>query len=291
MRNSVPQLLCKCVVRQSAPVPLWQIDAIQQLDQPPVALQITQQGGQFRYELVGIRIVEFVAIATERQILFHLLHHLFKQAGIRSLKNDIVLCVDMAKVRYQPEDGKSRCEWCLRDPLYVRYHDEEWGRPSHSDAHLFEHLILETFQAGLSWYTILAKRENFRQAFHGFDAIRMAQMTSADVEELLQNKGIIRSRAKIEAAINNAQRFLDVQAEFGSFDAYIWQFVGGKPVDNKFKSIRQIPATTVASDRMSKDLKKRGFKFVGSTTCMAYMEAVGMVSDHFNHCFLSYSKK
>ena len=191
----------------------------------------------------------------------------------------------MAKIPYNPGDGKKRCEWCLKDDLYLKYHDEEWGVVSHDDHHLFEHLVLETFQAGLSWYTILSKRENFRKAFYSFDAERMSKMTEKDILKLLDNAGIIRSRAKIEAAINNAKLYLSIQKEFGSFDSYIWQFTEYKTIKIKVDSWSDVKTTTPQSDAMAKDLKKRGFKFVGSTTCMAYMEAVGMISDHFSYCY------
>ncbi|MEY2924533.1 MAG: hypothetical protein RLZZ337_1081 [Bacteroidota bacterium] len=191
----------------------------------------------------------------------------------------------MAKIQFTPSDEKQRCPWCLKAQLYLDYHDQEWGRPSHDDGHLFEHLILETFQAGLSWYTILKKRENFRLAFDGFDAIKMANYTEEKVNELMQNVGIIRSKAKILAAINNAKSYLAVQKEFGSFDKYIWQFTDYKTVHISINTWADVKTTTPQSDAMSKDLKKRGFKFVGSTTCMAYMEAVGMVSDHFAYCW------
>ena len=193
----------------------------------------------------------------------------------------------MVKIKYQPNDGKKRCEWCLVDPLYVDYHDSEWGEPSHSDQHLFEHLILETFQAGLSWHIILKKRENFRKAFDGFDAHKMALYGPDKVEELLQNEGIIRSRSKIQAAINNAQIYLDVKAEYGSFDRYIWQFTNYEVLPIEVRTWSDVKTTTPQSDAMSKDMKAKGFKFVGSTTCMAYMEAVGMVSDHFLDCWKS----
>jgi DNA-3-methyladenine glycosylase I len=204
---------------------------------------------------------------------------------IDGIENYFVLCTDMAKIPYNPGDGKKRCEWCLKDDLYLKYHDEEWGEVSHDDQHLFEHLILETFQAGLSWYTVLSKRENFREAFYSFDAKRMSQMTENDIQKLLANAGIIRSRAKIEAAINNAKLYLSIQKEFGSFDRYIWKFTNHETIKIKVDSWSDVKTTTPQSDAMAKDLKKRGFKFVGSTTCMAYMEAVGMVSDHFSYCY------
>lgn len=180
---------------------------------------------------------------------------------------------------------KVRCEWCGDDPLYVAYHDEEWGRPCHDDAKLFEMLILEGMQAGLSWITILRKRENFREAFDNFDPHKIIAYDEAKVESLMQNKGIIRNRLKIESSIKNARAFLAVQDEFGSFDAYIWQFVGGKPIVNQFQSMSDIPAKTSEAEAMSKDLKKRGFKFVGHTICYAFMQACGMVNDHIMDCF------
>jgi DNA-3-methyladenine glycosylase I len=178
-----------------------------------------------------------------------------------------------------------RCEWVKNDPLYIAYHDEEWGVPVHSDRRLFEFLILEGAQAGLSWITVLRKRENYRQAFDGFDPEVIARYDNAKVEELLQNQGIIRNRLKIEATIINARMFLHVLEEFSSFDRYIWQFVNGHPMQNHWESIKDVPAKTKESDLMSKDLKKRGFKFVGSTICYAFMQAVGMVNDHTISCF------
>lgn len=178
-----------------------------------------------------------------------------------------------------------RCEWCEKDQLYRDYHDQEWAVESHDDQHLFEHLILETFQAGLSWYTILKKRENFRAAFDQFDANLMANYTEKKIQELLQNEGIIRYRAKIEAAINNAKRYLEVRNEWGTFDKYIWQFVDYKVVTNKISNWSEVATTSPESDAMCRDLKKRVFKFVGSTTCYAYMQAVGMVNDHFDYCW------
>lgn len=180
---------------------------------------------------------------------------------------------------------KNRCAWAGSDPLYVKYHDEEWGVPVHDDKALFEFLILEGAQAGLSWLTVFKKRENYRKALSNFNARKIAQYTAVDKKRLLANPGIIRNRLKIEATVINAQKFLETQKEFGSFDEYIWQFIGGKPVQNKFKSLREIPPRTEISDSMSKDLKKRGFKFVGSTICYAFMQAVGMVNDHITNCF------
>jgi DNA-3-methyladenine glycosylase I len=167
----------------------------------------------------------------------------------------------------------------------IDYHDREWGLPLHDDRKLFEFLILEGAQAGLSWSTILNKRENYRKACHDFDPIKVARYTARDVARLLADPGIIRNKLKIAAAINNAQKFLEVQTEFGSFDAYIWQFVGGKPVKHRFKTLADIPATTKESDALSKDLKQRGFKFVGSTIVYAHMQATGMVNDHLVTCF------
>jgi len=178
-----------------------------------------------------------------------------------------------------------RCPWPGDDSQMIAYHDEEWGKPLHDDRLLFEFLILEGMQAGLSWSTILHKRENFRKAFHGFDPQKVARYTQRDVKRLLADAGIIRNRLKIAASINNAQRFLEVQKEFGSFDRYIWQFVDGKPIRNRFRSLSQIPARTEVSDAISKDLKERGFKFVGSTIVYAHMQATGMVNDHLVSCF------
>lgn len=180
---------------------------------------------------------------------------------------------------------KTRCAWCGSDPLYTKYHDEEWGVPVHDDRKLFEMLILEGAQAGLSWITILRKRENYRKAFNNFDAKKIVKYDSEKVNVLLQNEGIVRNRLKIAATIQNAKCFLAVQKEFGSFDKYIWKFVGGKPINNEWKFLKEIPAKTAESDTMSKDLKRRGFKFVGSTICYAFMQAVGMVNDHTTDCF------
>ena len=180
---------------------------------------------------------------------------------------------------------KTRCGWAGTDPLYVKYHDEECGVPVHDDRKLFEMLILEGAQAGLSWITILRKRENYRNVYSNFDAKKIAMYDSKKVKELLQNEGIIRNRLKINAAITNAKLFLEMQKEFGSFDKYIWQFVNYKPINNNWKSVKENPAKTEISDAMSKDLKKRGFKFVGSTICYAFMQAVGMVNDHIVDCF------
>jgi DNA-3-methyladenine glycosylase I len=179
-----------------------------------------------------------------------------------------------------------RCAWVpLDDPLYVQYHDLEWGFPVHDDRLLFEFLVLEGFQAGLSWRTVLYKRENFRQAFDDFDAQKIASYNEDKILELLSNPGIIRNRNKIASCINNAQSFLNIQSEFGSFDAYIWQFVGGRPIVNAWRNLSDLPAKTPQSDAMSKDLIQRGFKFVGSTICYAHMQATGMVNDHTADCF------
>jgi DNA-3-methyladenine glycosylase I len=179
-----------------------------------------------------------------------------------------------------------RCGWVgLSDPLYLEYHDKEWGVPVHDDRVLFEFLVLEGAQAGLSWGTILKKRENFRQAFDGFDPRKVAGYERRKVRQLLGDPGIIRNRLKIEAAIKNAKAFLEVQKEYGSFDSYVWEFVGGKTKVNHWRTLREIPATTPESESMSKDLLKRGFRFVGPTICYAHMQATGMVNDHVTDCF------
>lgn len=180
---------------------------------------------------------------------------------------------------------KNRCFWCLKDELYMNYHDEVWGVPVHDDTKLFEMLNLEGAQAGLSWYTVLVKRENYRKAFDNWDAKKIVKYTPAKVEQLMQDAGIIRNRLKIEGTVKNAKAFLAVQKEFGSFDAYIWQFVNGKQIKNSIGGMADVQPKTAISDVMSKDLLKRGFKFVGSTICYAYMQAVGMVDDHFNDCW------
>ena len=180
---------------------------------------------------------------------------------------------------------KIRCAWCGTDPLYMEYHDTEWGVPVYSDEKLFEFLILETFQAGLSWITILRKRENFRKAFDKFDYKKIACYGENKYNNLLQDAGIIRNKLKIRATISNAQAFMEVQKEFGSFSNYIWGFTNGKPIRNNNKSLMEVPATTELSDLISKDLKKRGFKFVGSTVIYAHMQATGMVNDHTIECF------
>ena len=179
-----------------------------------------------------------------------------------------------------------RCAWCEKDDLYRNYHDQEWGRPIYDDETIFEFLILESFQAGLSWYTILSKRENFRAAFVDFDYQKIAQYSEDKVEELIQNAGIIRNRLKILATINNAQKFMEVQKEFGSFSKYIWGFVNHQPIINRPKTLKEVPATTEISDALAKDLKKRGFKFMGSTVVYAHMQATGMVNDHVEDCWI-----
>jgi DNA-3-methyladenine glycosylase I len=184
-----------------------------------------------------------------------------------------------------PDKGTTRCKWAGTDPLYIKYHDEEWGREVHDDKILFEFLILESAQAGLSWITILRKRENYRKAFANFDVATVAGFSSENVERLMQDSGIIRNRLKIQAAISNAKLFLDVQKEFGTFDKYLYSFMpGGKPIKNMW-SDNQIPARTEISDAISKDMKKRGFKFFGTTICYAHMQATGMVNDHAINCF------
>jgi DNA-3-methyladenine glycosylase I len=180
----------------------------------------------------------------------------------------------------------TRCPWAgTADPLYIAYHDGEWGRPVHDERTHFEFLLLETQQAGLSWRCILGKREAYRKAFAGFEPVKVARFTSARIERLLADPGIVRNRRKIEASVRNARAFLEVAEEFGSFDAYIWRFVDGAPLVNVWKEPRQIPTTTTVSDALSKDLKSRGFGFVGSTTIYAHMQAIGMVNDHLVSCF------
>lgn len=178
-----------------------------------------------------------------------------------------------------------RCPWCEKDDLYRNYHDNEWGKPVHDDRTLFEFLVLETAQAGLSWHTILKRREGYRKAFAGFDAEKVARFSSKQIEKLIQDTSIIRNRAKIISTVTNAQAFLKIQNEFGSFAKYQWRFVDDKPVVNKWKTMKQVPATTKLSDALSKDLKQRGFRFVGSIVIYAHMQATGMVNDHLVDCF------
>ena len=182
-------------------------------------------------------------------------------------------------------DDKIRCSWCLKDDIYMKYHDEEWGIPVHDDRKLFEYLNLEREQAGLSWYTILIRKDSYAEAFDNWDAEKIAAYDENKKAELLQNPGIIRNKLKVAATIDNAKNFLKIQEEFGSFDKYIWQFVNHKPIINNWKSMSEVPAKTAESDAMSKDLKKRGFRFVGSTICYAFMQAVGMVDDHTVDCW------
>jgi len=178
-----------------------------------------------------------------------------------------------------------RCQWCLKDDLYKAYHDEEWGVPSKDDKHLFEMMILESFQAGLSWYTILVKRENFRKAFANFDVHKVSNFSDDKIEELMQNAGIIRNRLKIVAAVNNAKLFIKTQKEFGSFANYIWSFTNHQVIDNNPSKMGEVASKTEISDAMAKDMKKRGFKFMGSTVCYAKMQSIGMVNDHLSNCF------
>ncbi|MBI2452497.1 DNA-3-methyladenine glycosylase I [Candidatus Pacearchaeota archaeon] len=180
---------------------------------------------------------------------------------------------------------QKRCHWPGKNSLMIAYHDNEWGVPLHDDKKLFEYLILDAFQAGLNWEIIINKRENFKKAFHNFAPDKIAKYTQKDIQRLLNNKGIIRNKLKIQSTVTNAQKFLEVKKEFGSFDKYIWQFTNHKTIKNKFKSLKELPAKTKESDAMSLDLKKRGFKFVGSTICYAFMQAAGMTNDHLVNCF------
>lgn len=180
---------------------------------------------------------------------------------------------------------KNRCAWCGSDPLYIAYHDSEWGVPAHDDRHLFEMLVLEGAQAGLSWLTILKKRENYRRAFHDFDAARIAAFSQQEIQGLLQDSGIVRNRLKIEAAVRNARGVMAISEEYGSLAAFLWRYVDNTPRQNGWQSLSEVPARTAQSDLMSRDLKKRGFSFVGSTICYAFMQAVGMVNDHTVDCF------
>ncbi len=183
------------------------------------------------------------------------------------------------------ETTVKRCTWCGSDPQYIAYHDEDWGVPIYDDRLLFEMLILEGAQAGLSWLTILKKRDNYRKAFHGFDATRIARYDQTEIDRLMQDTGIVRNRLKIETAVKNARGFLQIRKEFSSFSDYLWSYVDGKQIVNKWKYLSDIPAYTKLSDQLSKDLKKRGFNFVGPTICYAFMQSVGMVNDHTTECF------
>lgn len=192
----------------------------------------------------------------------------------------------MAENKSKPDEAELlRCGWAGDDPLYVEYHDCEWGVPQHDDRKLFEMLLLEGAQAGLAWITILRKREGYRRAFDGFDPQRIAAYGDAEIERLLADSGIVRNRLKVNSAIRNARAFLAIQEEHGSFDAYLWRFVDGRPIQNRWSSLAEVPASTAESDRLSKDLKQRGCNFVGSTICYAFMQAVGMVNDHTTDCF------
>lgn len=190
-----------------------------------------------------------------------------------------------SQVARKKSSAKQRCWWVSADPLYIAYHDEEWGVPVHDDRLLFEFICLEGQQAGLSWITILRKREHYRKCFKNFEVDKCARLTDKTIEKLLLDTGLVRNRLKLYSIRSNAHAFKQVQKEFGSFDKYIWEFVDGKPLDGKRKSAKDVPATTDISDRMSKDLKKRGFKFVGSTICYAFMQAAGLVNDHTSNCF------
>jgi DNA-3-methyladenine glycosylase I len=192
-----------------------------------------------------------------------------------------------AKTSSQPFKTDYRCSWAGSKPHMIRYHDDEWGRPLHDDRRLFEMLLLEGAQAGLTWDTILRRRESYREAFAGFDPVKVARFNRHKKTALLKNAGIIRNRLKIEAAVSNAQAFLVVQKEFGSFDRYVWKFVGGKSIVNRWHNMADVPANSAESDALSNDLKKRGFRFVGSTIVYAFMQAVGMVNDHTADCFLA----
>ncbi|HKK60910.1 MAG TPA: DNA-3-methyladenine glycosylase I [Bacteroidales bacterium] len=179
----------------------------------------------------------------------------------------------------------NRCDWCLGNDLYIAYHDEEWGVPVHDDKVHFEFLTLESAQAGLSWLTILKKRENYRKAFDGFNAEKVASYDAAKIDDLLTNPGIIRNRLKVESAVSNARKFLEIQEEYGSFDAFIWSFTNGKIIQNRWKTLADVPVNTPLSDKVSKELKKRGFKFVGSTIMYAHLQSIGVINDHLTTCF------
>lgn len=213
--------------------------------------------------------------------------------AVKNIKNAVcTLKIVSNKQKFYEEDilmpkisNLQRCPWPGSNPLMIEYHDKEWGRPVHDDKKHFEFLVLESAQAGLSWLTVLRKRQGYRKAFSEFDPLKVSKFTPKKVEKLIQNPNIIRNRLKIEATVNNAKQFLMIQKEFGSFDKYCWQFVNGKPVNNKRTDLKEIPATTTDSDAFSKDLKKRGFKFLGSKVMYAHMQAVGMVNDHTTNCF------
>jgi DNA-3-methyladenine glycosylase I len=228
----------------------------------------------------------------ETKLSLIILQYQARQAALRFCTNRIMASSEHFKMgrimnnqsaSHQPS-GK-RCPWCGDDPLYVDYHDTEWGVPQHDDRTLFEFMLLEGAQAGLSWITVLRKRENFRQAFAGFDACRVAAFGEAETAGLLSNPGIIRNRAKIVSAIGNARAYLEVQGRFGSFDRYLWQFVDGIPVQNTWQHPHEVPAQTPLAEQLSRDLRQRGFNFVGPTICYAFMQAVGLVNDHLLTCF------
>ena len=189
------------------------------------------------------------------------------------------------KTEFKVKDKKVRCGWCLSSDLMVKYHDEEWGNPVHNDRKHFEFILLDGFQAGLSWSTIINKRKNFKKAFDNFDYEKIANYNEKKINELLNDEGIIRNKLKIHSSVDNAKAFMSVQKEFGSFDKYIWQFTGGKTIHNDWEEMKHVQPTSKESDAMSKDLKKRGFNFVGSTICYAYMQAAGMVNDHLKKCY------
>ncbi len=215
--------------------------------------------------------------------MFHSVTHYYISALLRAAQ--VTLQSDMpVEHKEQAAAGRVRCAWA-RTQLSIAYHDAEWGVPAHDDHVLFEFLTLEGAQAGLSWETILKKRDAYRKVFAGFDPVRVARFPPTRVERLLKNPGIVRNRLKVESTVRNARAFLAVQREFGSFDAYLWQFVGGKPLVHRRRSLKQVPARTPLSDALSRDLQQRGFKFVGSTICYAFMQAVGLVNDHTVDCF------
>jgi len=228
-------------------------------------------------ELLGKKLNRFIQAVQKDHNVFSINNETQSESKLRKSRTEYPVSSNQHPV--------TRCEWCGNNPLYVNYHDEEWGVPVHDDKKLFEMLILEGAQAGLSWSTVLKKRENYKKAFGNFNPIKIAKYDQKKIDELLNNPGIIRNRLKVNAAVTNAIAFLEVKKEFGSFDKYIWQFVNHKPSVNKWKELKEIPAKTIESELMSKDLKKRGFKFVGSTICYAFMQAVGMVNDHVTSCF------
>jgi len=213
---------------------------------------------------------------------------LYLKLGFQKVKDISIskdLCITMFEKYLRGDFKVNRCDWCGDDEQYIKYHDEEWGVPVHDDRVHFEFLVLESAQSGLSWITILRKRENYRLIYNNFDPEKIAKYGEEKVEEMILNSGIVRNRKKIEASINNAKVFLQIQKEFGSYDKYIWSFVDNKPIVNGYSNISEVPATTELSDKIAKDFKKRGFKFLGSTTIYAYLQAVGIVDDHLDYCF------